>query len=1138
MPWIVGNVRSGDQDIDALLGDYRWATTSLSFSFPSGSQDYGSDYPDAQETQYSSELSDDQQAAVIDILDNFSSVANLSFAQRSGGAGDLRLSESFTSDSAYAYSPHFDPRGGDSWFSRDDSYGYPVKGDYAYFAFMHEIGHSLGLKHGHEMGGFGALTAEHDTMEFSVMTYRSYEGGLTDYGFINEEHGFAQSLMMYDIAALQHMYGANYGSNAGDTVYRWDENSGEMFANGVGEGAPGENRVFLTVWDGNGSDTYDLSNYKGAVFIDLGPSEWTFTSGAQLADLGMDHEARGNIANALLHDGDPRSLIENAVGGAGNDRITGNDAANVLKGRGGINTLSGLAGDDTLVTGAGGALHEFQAHDDRDRSSRELALSVDGAMSLDHNWGAEAPTVIPHTTINAWTTEGPEWYRVTVEHPGQILLDIDDTAAALTLELYDAAGKLLARNESAAASDAGSEDADHPYLAYDVEFSGQYYVRVVKRASEDEPVNRHYILHISVPGAATGLEFGSLLDGGDGDDTLTGGGAADTLLGGIGQDALSGDGGADTLRAGEGADVLIGGDSADGLFGGAGDDRLEGGAGLDLLDGGSGMDTLDGGAGADADTLLGGGGTDLVTYAAAASGVAVNLSLSGWQDTGGAGIDMLADIERVTGSGFADALTGDGKSNVLDGGLGSDVLSGGAGSDTYVVDAPRDRIVEGETGIQDNDLVLSSVSYNLSANVERLTLTGDGAINGRGNELGNMLVGNDAANLLEGFAGADEIDGGGGADTMRGGDGGDVYEVDHLLDRVVETAANDTDHVTSSVSFALGAHVEHLYLTGQADLDGTGNALANHLAGNEGDNLLDGGAGADRMSGGAGNDIYVIDSARDIVVERAGGGTDAVTSLVSFTLGATIENLQLLGTAAVAAIGNAAANNLAGNAAANILDGRAGADLMKGGAGDDIYRVDRTDDRVVELGAGDGLDRIEASVSFALGRHVENLLLVGAGDIGGTGNSLANRIAGNGAGNRLDGGAGHDFLLGGSGNDFLYGGTGTDRLEGGEGLDAFHFDTVPHRVANADTILDFSAADDVIRLDRDVFTGIAVNGRLAPGAFREGGAAADSSDRILYDARTGDIFYDPDGTGEIAAVLFARVDPGTALTNADFSAYI
>ena len=87
---------------------------------------------------------------------------------------------------------------------------------------------------------------------------------------------------------------------------------------------------------------------------------------------------------------------------------------------------------------------------------------------------------------------------------------------------------------------------------------------------------------------------------------------------------------------------------------------------------------------------------------------------------------------------------------------------------------------------------------------------------------------------------------------------------------------------------------------------------------------------------------------------------------------------------------------------------------------------------------------------------------------------------------------------------------------------------------NVDDILDFVAADDSILLDRSVFGGIASNGALDASAFAAGTAAQDADDRILYDSVTGRIFYDADGVGGAAAVLFARVDAGTVLTSADF----
>src|SRR6185312_239894 len=156
-------------------------------------------------------------------------------------------------------------------------------------------------------------------------------------------------LMMYDIAAIQQMYGANFNYNGGNTVYKWDPNTGQEFVNGVGQATPGANRIFMTVWDGGGNDTYDFSNYTTNLSINLQPGGWTTASTAQLAYLGNGHYAIGNIANALLYQNNPASLIENAIGGSGNDTITGNTANNKITGGAGNDTVDGLGGTDTAV---------------------------------------------------------------------------------------------------------------------------------------------------------------------------------------------------------------------------------------------------------------------------------------------------------------------------------------------------------------------------------------------------------------------------------------------------------------------------------------------------------------------------------------------------------------------------------------------------------------------------------------------------------------------------------------------------------------------------------------------------------------------------------------------------------------------
>ena len=532
------------------------------------------------------------------------------------------------------------------------------------------------------------------------------------------------------------------------------------------------------------------------------------------------------------------------------------------------------------------------------------------------------------------------------------------------------------------------------------------------------------------------------------------------------------------------SEVKSGSAASDSLSGAGGSDNLSGLAGDDWLDGGSGVDTLIGGLGND--TYGVDSASDLITEALGEGSDSVLASVTYSLLSKAANVESLtlsggAAINAI-GNALNNTLTGNSAANVLDGGAGSDVLVGGAGNDTYGVDNAGDTIQE---AAGDNaDLVQSSVSFSLSASaeVENLTLTGTGVINGTGNALANLLTGNGAANIL---------DGGGGNDTLIGAAGAD--------------------------SLLAGA----------------------------GDDRLDGGSGIDTLVGGLGNDLYLVDSSSDLITEAVGEGSDSVQASTTYSLlamAANVENLTLSGTAALNATGNALNNTLIGNSAANVLDGGAGNDSLSGGAGNDTYVVDTAADLVQEAAAS-GIDLVKASLSWSLVSlgDVENLTLTGSAAINGTGNSLANLITGNGAANLLQGGAGNDSLTGAAGNDSLDGGLGIDQLSGGTGADVFRFDTtleLVNGVAVTDTISDFTTSQsDRIELSNQVFTaltGAAVsNGVLSSSAFLAStvGTATTASQRILYNSSTGLLSYDSDGTGAAAAYGFARLTSLPALTS-------
>ncbi|MDO9284080.1 MAG: calcium-binding protein [Aquabacterium sp.] len=654
-----------------------------------------------------------------------------------------------------------------------------------------------------------------------------------------------------------------------------------------------------------------------------------------------------------------------------------------------------------------------------------------------------------------------------------------------------------------------------------------------------------------------------------------------------------------TINGDNNANVLTAGDNSQHIINGwGGNDTLTALGGNDLLDGGTGADNMTGGFGSDTYTVdnVGDqvneglfGGTDtvrshLANYTLGANVENLVLQPQLWVMNPVSGLlEIRAAAVNGTGNALNNVITGNSGANTIDGGAGADTMSGLGGNDTYIVDNAGDTVIEAAGG--GTDLVRSSVSWVLGAEVENLTLTGAAAINGTGNALNNVIFGNGAANVIDGRAGAD---------TMDGGLGNDTYYVDNNGDVVSEVwAFGGTDQVYSRAgNHTLGNNIENLTLLNASfsidpvtgllvlvpgGVNGTGNALNNVITGNTGSNVLngmagndtidggagndtiDGGTGADAMTGGSGNDLFIVDNAADTVSELAGGGTDTVQSSVSYTItDVDVENLTLTGVA-YSAVGNASANTLTGNASGNWIDGQGGADTMRGEAGNDTYVVDNALDQVLE-DAAEGIDTVRASVSHGLADvDVENLTLTGVANLNGTGNAVNNVLQGNSGINTLLGLAGNDVLWGHGGNDTLQGGTGADDLHGGLGVDTlravdavagvndfavdrFFFDTAAG-AANADSIqmasfgIGNEATDDQIVLENAIFTGLLTAGGVVggvgtlsaanyfegAGAFFEGSLAGQGVG-IWVRTDTNQAFYN----GDLAAgsLLFAAVNAG------------
>ncbi|MDR6954452.1 Ca2+-binding RTX toxin-like protein, partial [Ancylobacter sp. 3268] len=302
--------------------------------------------------------------------------------------GDIRIQNGSSVEGPYdAMGPGY----GDVTFNKalngtSDDLRYPSLGNYQHLLYLQAVGTALGLKAANSTGGVSdvAVPQDRDSLEYTVMSQRSYTGGPADGDYTLGEWDYPQTFMALDIQALQTLYGADYTTNATSTVYKWDA-TGVMYVDGRKTVIPGEylgsedleiyrnkvhpgaNKIFLTIWDGGGSDTYDFSNYTEAMSIDLSPGGYSRFSQAQLASLGDGVFARGNVYNSYLHNNNPASLIENAIGGSGNDTLRGNIADNVLNGGGGADTMVGLAGNDRYIVDNAGDVVVEAANEGIDR---------------------------------------------------------------------------------------------------------------------------------------------------------------------------------------------------------------------------------------------------------------------------------------------------------------------------------------------------------------------------------------------------------------------------------------------------------------------------------------------------------------------------------------------------------------------------------------------------------------------------------------------------------------------------------------------------------------------------------------------------------------------------------------------------
>ena len=852
-------------------------------------------------------------------------------------------------------------------------------------------------------------------------------------------------------------------------------------------GSAGDDVIFgnSEINDLDGGAGNDMLHVVGGDnFIDGGEGIDTalFTEGAAIiVSLNDDGEAETSFGDQLFS-------IENLTGSAsGGDTLSGNSAANLIRGLGGNDSLFGRGGNDTIEGGdgddfiaGGGGTDTIDGGAGNDTNS---FAGIGAGVTASIADGTASYGSVNETFTNIENLDGSDNDDVLTGDAGANILTgnggddvLSGGEGADTLTGGSGADTFILQSAS---SDDTITDFEDGVDVLDADALGDDFNAAAAIASAEQ-VGADTVITLSDSSTVTLENF----DVGDLDITDF---ANLPFVEIMGTDA---------------DETLEGTDGDDDIDGGAGDDTLDGGAGNDRLDGGEGADTLLGGEGDDTliadgeDTLDGGDDIDTADFSTQNAGGVVASLADETFSVGAGGTQSIINVENLIGSDEDDTLTGDAGDNTLTGGAGADILAGGAGIDTLrggdgddtfiLTSIDEGEIIEGgdtdpltsgafaaaNGTIAIGDTIdLSGVSTGVTVDLDLSGPDGpdsqaggildapngtvlvqlDDIENVIGTSGDDTLLGNNENNTLYGGDGDDFIAGGGGTDTLDGGAGNDTNSFQGIGAGVTASLTDGTASY-GSVNEAF---------TNFENLDGSdnndvlaGDAGDNVLTGNDGDDTLSGGAGNDTLTGGDGDDILAGGGGTDTIDGGAGNDTNSFAGIgagVSATL-----NADGTGTASYGSVNETftGIENLTGSdnddtliavgAANNVISGGDGDDFIAGGGGTDTLDGGDGNDTNSFQGIGLGVTASLADGTASYGSvnetftNFENLDGSDNDDVL-TGDAGDNVLTGNDGDDILSGGAGNDTLTGGDGDDILAGGGGTDTIDGGAGNDTNSF---------------------------------------------------------------------------------------------------